>query len=251
MNLGNILDLLNRISPFNLQESWDNSGLQIGSRDFKLTNIYTTLELSSKVIENVAPNSLIISHHPLFFKAIKCLDFSNYPANLARQLMEKNCAQIATHTNFDKTHLNAKVAQILGLEITFQEDFIIFASIQKTPILDIAKSIAKKLELDLIKLTKANDFVENIALVCGSGCSLMPQIHEIIKSQNLQNTLFLTGDVKYHDAMNALSLNISIMDILHFQSERIFAQLMSDILSNHGYKAIICNSQNPFAHIGI
>ena len=57
---------------------------------------------------------------------------------------------------------------------------------------------------------------------------------------------FLTGDIKYHDAMEALALNISLIDITHYGSEWFFSQILCEILNHNGIKAIIKNSKDPF-----
>ena len=61
---------------------------------------------------------------------------------------------------------------------------------------------------------------------------------------------FLTGDIKYHDAMEAKAREISLIDIGHYESERCFASLMQGLLSEYlkknKLKAIITASKNPF-----
>jgi putative NIF3 family GTP cyclohydrolase 1 type 2 len=57
---------------------------------------------------------------------------------------------------------------------------------------------------------------------------------------------FLTGDIKYHDAMKAESLNPMMVDIGHYESERFFAEVMMDELKVLPILAIIANSKNPF-----
>ena len=42
--------------------------------------------------------------------------------------------------------------------------------------------------------------------------------------------LFITGDVKYHDAMYAMEKEICVLDAGHFGSEKIFVENMADIL---------------------
>jgi putative NIF3 family GTP cyclohydrolase 1 type 2 len=79
-----------------------------------------------------------------------------------------------------------------------------------------------------------------VALTTGSGGSL-------IKSINAE--CFLTGDIKYHDAMEAKSINLSLIDIGHFESERFFAEILLKHLKNLGLEAIISSSKNPFTYI--
>ena len=79
-----------------------------------------------------------------------------------------------------------------------------------------------------------------MALTTGSGCSLIPKI---------EADCFLTGDIKYHDAMQAKALNLSLIDIGHYESEQFFAKILEQYLKNLGLEAIITQSKNPFTYI--
>ena len=57
---------------------------------------------------------------------------------------------------------------------------------------------------------------------------------------------FLTGDIKYHDAMKAMSQNLMMVDIGHYESEQFFVTVMVRELENLALSAIIANSKNPF-----
>ena len=58
--------------------------------------------------------------------------------------------------------------------------------------------------------------------------------------------LFLTGDIKYHQAFEAKQNGVSLIDIGHFESERFFAKALIEDLKKIKIKAIIANSKNPF-----
>ena len=126
MKIAEIYKILDEICPFASQESWDNSGLQVGSFDSEFERIYLSLDIDSELLQNVLPNSLIITHHPLIFKGLKCLDYSLYPSSLIREMMIKNISLISLHTNADLAFLNEKFAtQVLGLEISSKDGFFI------------------------------------------------------------------------------------------------------------------------------
>jgi putative NIF3 family GTP cyclohydrolase 1 type 2 len=57
---------------------------------------------------------------------------------------------------------------------------------------------------------------------------------------------FLTGDIKYHDAVKAMSQGLMMVDIGHYESERFFGEVMGDVLKNLPVLAIITPSENPF-----
>ncbi|EAK0229771.1 Nif3-like dinuclear metal center hexameric protein, partial [Campylobacter jejuni] len=65
MKLSEIYNFLDRLSPFNIQESWDNSGILLGDRDNEISTVYLSLDIDENIIKEASENSLIITHHPL------------------------------------------------------------------------------------------------------------------------------------------------------------------------------------------
>lgn len=244
MKVLEIYDFLQSISPFESQEEWDNGGLQIGSLEDEVDEIALALEVDDWVVKNLKPKSLLIVHHPLIFKGLKALDFDSYPSFLIREMIQKECSLIAMHTNFDKSHLNLYVAEnLLGFKEVYQdENGIAYASIQDTMIDELAIWAKQALGLPHIRFCNGGDVISRVAVVCGSGFSLFSKIKEKKK------LCFLTGDIKYHDAMIAKALRVGVIDISHYESEIVFGQILQRILQKQGYEAIITNSKNPFTY---
>jgi len=125
MKISEIYAFLDDLSPFALQEKWDNSGLNIGNMDREIEQVYIALDVDSLMLQNVKPHSLVITHHPLIFGGLTSLDFSKYPSNLIELMIKKDISLIAMHTNFDKTHLNRYVFEkVLGFKLENESDFI-------------------------------------------------------------------------------------------------------------------------------
>ena len=128
MKLKEIYNILNEISPFELQEKWDNSGLIIGDMESKIDKIILSIDIDKELLKNSDDGVLFIVHHPLIFDGLKSLNFAKYPANLIKTMIQKNQSLIAMHTNFDKTHLNRYVfEEILDFKIDRFEDFLCFS----------------------------------------------------------------------------------------------------------------------------
>lgn len=99
MRVSEIYNFLNEISPFEIQESWDNSGLLLSNDDL-CERIYLSLDLDLNQVKSFLPNSLIITHHPLIFKGLKSIK-NDYAGSILKELIKKNCALISMHTNYD------------------------------------------------------------------------------------------------------------------------------------------------------
>lgn len=241
MLVQNIYDFLDNLSPFALQEKWDNAGLLVGSFNDEIEKIYISIDLDEELIDEVEEKSLIITHHPLIFSGLKRVNYDSYSTKLLQKLIKKDIALISMHTNIDKTHLNKYVVnEILGFKIENTNEFISYANVNM-PFNDLVKYVSNKLNLKTTKAVKCNDFIKNVAIVTGSGMSLITEV---------QADCFLTGDIKYHDAMEAKARGISLIDIRHYESERHFSSLLEGLLSEYlkknELKAIITASKNPF-----
>ena len=241
MRIKEIYDFLNELSPFETQEKWDNSGLLVGSFEDEINEIHISLDLDEEVLSKVKPNSLIITHHPLIFSPLKRVNYDSYATKLLRILIKKDISLISMHTNFDKSHLNKYVAEeILGLKIENTDEYITYATVNKDFDL-FQKEIEKRLNLQYSKAVKCNDKIKRIALITGAGASMIDEV---------KADCFLTGDIKYHDAMEATLRKISLIDIGHYESECHFSPLLLGLckkyLKINKIKAIITASKNPF-----
>ncbi len=240
MKLLEIYNYLDSISPFELQESWDNSGLLIGDFEEEIERVALSIDVDENLIDSLENNTLLITHHPIIFGGLKQLEFSKYPANLIQKMIQKNISNIAMHTNFDQTHLNEYVAtEVLGYKISKKDGFVAYLEVDED-FDTFASKVASAFNLEIARCVKCSDRVRKVALTTGSGCSLM---------RSLDADCFLTGDVKYHDAMEAKSIKLSLIDIGHYESEHFFAQLLEKNLKNLGLKVIIASSENPFTYI--
>jgi dinuclear metal center YbgI/SA1388 family protein len=240
MKIAQIYEFLNSLSPFELQENWDNSGLLIGDFNQDIKKVVLSIDVDEALIDSMEENTLLITHHPLIFGGLKQLEFNKYPTNFIRKMIQKNISNISMHTNFDKTHLNEYVAtQVLGYKIIAKDVFVTYLEVEEE--FDVfAKKVAKAFSLPHARCVKNSSYIKTAALTTGSGGSLI----KFVKAD-----CFLTGDIKYHDAMEAKSINLSLIDIGHFESEHFFAEILLKHLKNLGLEAIISSSKNPFTYI--
>ncbi|WP_121070280.1 Nif3-like dinuclear metal center hexameric protein [Helicobacter pylori] len=233
-----VLGVLNRLSPFELQELWDNSGLNVGSENHEFSGIVACLEITLKIALNAPQNALIITHHPLIFKPLKTLNDEAYPGNILKILIQKNISVISMHTNFDKTHLNKHFAgALLGFDNLKEKGLMLVKENANMEFDALVKKIKSSLGVGLLACVKSSPTIKDLAFVCGSGASMLYSL----KAQSC----LVTGDVKYHDAMIAQSLNISLIDATHYYSERGFALIVAEILHSFNYLVTIENFKNP------
>ena len=237
MKLQEVYDFLDKISPFELQEKWDNSGLVVGDMSREISEVVLALDVDAEMIEVTKEGTLFIVHHPLIFGKLTQLDFAKYPSNLIEKMILKKQSLIAMHTNFDQTHLNRYVFEkVLGFKLESQNTFLCTTKGQWN-YKELLALIKEKLNLPTLKVIGKKENIRSIALTTGAGASLMDEV---------EADCFLTGDIKYHDAMKAMSENLMMIDIGHYESERFFAEILLEELKVLPILAIIANSKNPF-----
>ena len=237
MKLQEIYNHLDKVSPFELQEKWDNSGLIVGDMSRDVSGIVVSLDIDMQMIEEAKEGTLFVVHHPLIFDKLAQLDLAKYPVNLLEKMIQKNQSCIALHTNFDQTHLNKYVFEkVLGFTLESQNAFLCTAK-GEWNYKALLKHIKEKLDLSTLRVVGKKENITSIALCTGAGASLMDEV---------EADCFLTGDIKYHDAMKAMSEDLMMVDIGHYESEKFFAEILLRELKVLPILAIIANSKNPF-----
>lgn len=241
MKIAEIYAFLNKLSPFETQADWDNSGLLLGNFDSEVEKIYLCLDLDESLIDSADENALFITHHPLIFKPLKDLANANYPKNLLKKMICKNQSLISLHTNYDLSHLNAYFTeQILGFKIAKKDEFIIYADIDMK-FNELIAYLKDKIKTKIVKTSFAGkERIQRLAICTGSGGDLI---------EKLEADCFLSGDFKYHQALNALCNHLSLIDIGHYESESCFANSLAQDLQNLPIKVIISAFKNPFQYL--
>jgi len=117
MKVKELLNTINRFAPFFLQESYDNSGLQIGDLGAEITKIALALEVTNESIEFALRNNanVLLTHHPILFFSTKSVIKQEKPFLYKALINGLNL--IAVHTNFDiaENGLNDYVGNLLGI----------------------------------------------------------------------------------------------------------------------------------------
>ncbi len=119
MLLNNLFKVLNDIAPFQLQESYDNSGLQLGSPEQEVSKGLICLDVTMPVVHEAIRKGcdLILCHHPLIFKGITTISDEHTTGRIIIEAIRHGIAIVAVHTNLDNAYhgVNYELGQRLGL----------------------------------------------------------------------------------------------------------------------------------------
>ena len=121
MKIKEITGVLEEWAPKALQESYDNSGLQVGDPEAFVRKALVCLDCTEAVVEEAErlDCDLVISHHPLIFKGLRSLVATGPVERTVLSLIRKNIALYAIHTNLDNviSGVNGEIADRLGLRV--------------------------------------------------------------------------------------------------------------------------------------
>ncbi len=100
---GDVASFLQTIAPLGIAAPWDNVGLLLGRQDAPVERLMTCLtvtpETSDEAIREHA--ELIVSHHPIFFRAFKRLTDSAPEESRLLELTRHGVVVYSPHTAFD------------------------------------------------------------------------------------------------------------------------------------------------------
>ena len=242
MKVSEIIDILNDDLKLSNQESWDNSGLQIGNYNDEVNGIVLALDLSEDVIDFSIKEkaNLIITHHPFLFTGIKCIDIDTLQGRLISTIIKNNITVVSLHTSLDgaTNGMTRELAKKLNCNdyTLLHENYIDESNnavgfggigyVEKSTIKKYANLVKENLNCDAVKVYSddLNKDVYKVAFCGGSGADF---ISDAVKKLA---DVYITGDIKYHDAQYALNNKLSIIDAGHFYTENVIIDKLYEIL---------------------
>jgi len=122
VHLKEIIRVLERRAPLSFQESYDNSGLQVGDPSMEISGALIALDITEEVLDEARrlDFNLVLSHHPLIFGGLKSLAGRTPTERMVARAIREDLALYSGHTNFDAMDdgVNARLASRLGLNNT-------------------------------------------------------------------------------------------------------------------------------------
>ena len=246
MKLWEIMGELQTIFNPKIAEDWDNVGLLVGDSTKEVNKVLFCLDVTEKVVKKAVDNNvdLIISHHPVIFSGLKKITNETVHGRKLLKLIENKIAVYSIHTNSDfaVNGLNDFIMDKLNLDgekIIFNEcEFEEYNSIKnkmecvhgglarikilndEMRLADLLERIKDSLGLSYVRYLGNKDvYVRKIGLVTGGGSSFLHDVADKID-------VFLTGDLRYHEALDALEKGHILVDVGHFESEYLFVDMM-------------------------
>jgi len=119
MQLKEITAFFEKLAPLVYQESYDNSGLQVGEYSAEISGALITLDITDEVIDEAIDKglNLVIGHHPLIFGGINRITGSTMTERIVMKAIRNDIAIYAAHTNLDviMQGVNGMICEKIGL----------------------------------------------------------------------------------------------------------------------------------------
>jgi len=240
MLVENVCQILMQLAPLPTAESWDNVGLLLGRPNRMVSRLMTCLTLTPTVArEAIAKDvQLIVTHHPVLFRATRSITSDTIEGRLLLDLIEARIAVYSPHTAFDNAELgiNQWLAESLGLSMI--EPLRRFQ--QGIPggsgrLGEFAESLSKQEFLEKLATILGAEYLEvawhgservrRVGLACGSAAEYLSD------AMQAECDTFVTGEARFHSAVECQSTECNLVLTGHFSSERPAVARLASVLS--------------------
>ena len=224
MKVKDIISVIEEFAPLSVQESWDNSGLCVGSPEDEVTSVLLGLDCTPALVDEAVAcgADMIVTHHPLIFKGVKKISPDDQTGEAIIKAIRAGISIYAAHTSADKvlSGVSGAMAERLGLRNVriLDEDgegtgLGTIGEFEVPMTSEEAVAFVKeRFGLKVLKASRPVDGnIERVAMCGGSGGSL---IGAAMKSGA---QLYISGDISYHNFFT--EPHFMIMDIGHYESE--------------------------------
>ncbi len=219
---------------------WDNVGLLVGSPEVTCYGVLVCLEVTPEVADEAARlgANLILAHHPLIFRPLSALRTDRPLGALIERLLEDDLAVYVAHTNLDASPsigTAAALAEVVGMGETrpllaevvgmgetrplLAEGEVSLGAVGNLPhaprVEPLVEHIRRSLRPARITVVGERERqVRSLALMPGSGGDAV----EAAAAAGAD--ALLCGDLKHHDALDAIALGLTVIDATHYATER-------------------------------
>lgn len=207
---------------------WDNCGLCAGDKNAKVKNVLITLDVTAQVVKEAIDKDcqMIISHHPIIFKPISSAGIETYEGEILALLYKNDIALFSAHTSLDIAFggVNDALAEKLGLLNIKAHAPFEFEGVSCVRAGELYRELSKQELIEFVKektgAKTLNYYLEDkrykkVALSTGAG--------EDFAFNCKDQDVFLTGEIKYHTALELKRRNISFIAAGHYNTEIHFA----------------------------
>lgn len=251
-----IIDAIEEFAPLSLQESWDNSGWQLGDPSANCSGVLLCVDVTPDIIrEAVAKGcNLIVSHHPLIFRGVKQITGRDRVERCISQALREGISVYSSHTATDcaPDGVSWEMGRRLGLTDAQGLDSSGLGIIGDLPSemswKDFVALVKKTFGADSVKCSRVPSDgwkVSKVGLCGGSAAEFLP----LAIARGAQ--AYVTADCKLNQFIDHAD-DILLIDSGHFETEEctkeIFYRVISEKFPNFAvWKSTV--ERNPVVYL--
>lgn len=258
MKVKDIVKIIENAAPLELAYDWDNSGFLIGDLNAVVNKVYLTLDVTTETVEEAAAMGaqMIISHHPMFFKPVRCLNINDKDGYIVQRLMSCTISLYAAHTTMDTARggINDVLADKLGIFDTqiIEKNKIYddcglgrIGSLYETITLrEFAERVKKELNTPFVRVCgDLNKKIRRAAVGSGACDDLIPA------ARKMGADVMVTADMKYHNSIDSVESGICVIDAGHYPTEVFVIDIFEKLLINKGVEIIKSGEKDIFQFV--
>jgi dinuclear metal center YbgI/SA1388 family protein len=264
-----LIQHIERISPPERALEWDNNGVQISVGGAELRRVLVTLDVTEDVIREARSlgADFILAHHPLIFQKIQKIDCGSV---VGRQIIELICAGIsvyAAHTSFDVVYggNNDYLCEVLELQKVrrvLPENGASGNGVSGGGLIGKIGNLKREMRLDEVcELLRARLRIDRRLPAVGDPAARILKVglctggggEQIEAFAENGCSLYITGDVRHHEALLAAEKGICLIDAGHFDTEWIFVRNFAEKLKTAAGDVVEIyeskNDKGPFIYL--
>ena len=227
MLVRDIVEIMEKHFPLELQEKWDKCGLQVGDLSQEVHKIMISLNADIYTLEAAINQGcdMLITHHPFLLDPILNISKDGIMGKFIYKAIENKVSVYSSHTALDNVKMNEWLMECLGVKnICIGEDGISrFGELNEELNSDeFITHVKNSFGLEHFRYAGTKNKISKIALCGGSGMSLIDQYLGKVDA-------YITGDTKYHNMKLAYDYNMMIVDVNH-HVENIMVSKLKQLL---------------------
>ena len=253
MKVRDIIDVIESFAPLSVQESWDNSGLCVGSEDDEVTSVLLGLDCTPELVDEAVEcgADMIVTHHPLIFSGLKKISPDDQVGAAVIKAIKAGISIYAAHTSADKViaGVSGAMASRLGLVNVsiLDEDGegtglgVVGDLPHPVTAAEAVKLVKERFGLKSLRSSRpVEGMISRVAMCGGSGGSLI----KAAMASGAQ--LYLSGDISYHNFFTREGF--MIMDIGHYESEIEIVDILFSLLRKNFPTFAVRITQNIYSN---
>ena len=237
MDRRSFYDIFNSAFPPELSCGWDNDGVMIcRDMDREVRRALVCLDVTLACVDMAINGDfdVIVSHHPLIFRALKSLDGGTPAGRKLFELVRRDIAVFSFHTRMDGAPggLNRAVADALGMKDVSplpvpgeNGALALIGSVAPTDPHSFADGVAARFASP-VTLWSAGKEVSRIVSVCGGGRDFLSAALECGADA------FISGDLGYNGVLDAVEAGMSVIDLPHRASELLCLDVFGELIAS-------------------